>query len=89
MARFQALPAPVGRDAQHGIRQRAQVVGHLFHREASFDVAGKRAEHLGVVGASQQVQQRLVVVLAGAPQRTAPLLQLLLEDRRIEALGQH
>ena len=85
----QAAPAPARGDAQHGLGQRAQVVGHLFHRQAAFDVARQRAEHLGVMGAAQQVEQGFVVVLAGAGQRLAAMLKFLLELGRGKALVEH
>jgi hypothetical protein len=69
--RASALPAPARGDAQGGVGQRAQVVGHLFHGQHAFDVARQRAEQFRMVGAPQQVEQRLVVVLAGDLQRAA------------------
>jgi hypothetical protein len=53
-----------GGDAQHAVGQGAQVVGHLLHGDAAFDVARQGAEDLGMVGAAQQVEQGFVVVLA-------------------------
>ncbi len=65
VAALQSLPAPAAGHAQHAVGQQRQVVGHLLHRDAPFHVARQGAEDLGVVRAAQQVQQVLVVVLAG------------------------
>jgi hypothetical protein len=65
---FQLTPAPAGGDSQDGIGQRAQVVGHLLHREFALDVARQGTKDFGVVGAAQQVEQAFLVVLAGAGQ---------------------
>jgi hypothetical protein len=82
VAVFQALPAPAGGDAQHGLGQGAQVIGHLLDRQAALHVARQGAKHLSVVRPAQQVQQGFVVVFAAALQRGAPALQLVLEFGR-------
>ena len=82
-------PAPLGRDAQNAVGQGAQVVGHLLHGDAAFDVARQRAEDFGMVGAAQQVQQGFVVVLARGLQRGQAQAQLALEVGGDEALAQH
>jgi len=83
---LEALPAPAAAHAQHGVGQGAQVVGHLLDREHAFHVARQRAKDLGVVRATQQVQQRLFVVVAAGGQRLTARLEVGLELRRLEAL---
>ena len=71
------------------MRQRAQVVRHLLHRQPAFHIARQGAEDFGVVCAAQQVEQGLVIVLGGGGQRGAPVLQLGFELRWLEAFAQH
>jgi hypothetical protein len=72
------------------VGQRAQVVGHLLDGDAAFHVARQRAEHLRVVGAAQQVEQGLVVVLAGDLQRPiGGASSSRSNSAGIEALTQH
>ena len=89
MAFLEALPAPAGGDTQHGFGQCAQIVGDLFDRDTAFHVARQGAEHLGVVGTAQQVEQGFVVVLAGDPHGLEAALQLGLEICGHKSLGQH
>ena len=89
VAGFQADPAPVGAGAQHRLRQGTQVVGHLLHRQPAFNVSHQRAEHLGMVGAAQKVQQVFFIVLATGGERLKALRQFRLEGRRIKALAEH
>jgi len=57
MGLLQALPGPAYRDVQHRIGERRQVVGDLLDRDVALDVAHQRAEHLGMVGTAQRVEQ--------------------------------
>ena len=88
VAGFQALPAPVGGQAQHGFGQGAQIVGHLLNTEHALNVTRQCAKNFGVVGAAQQVQASLLVVFAGALQGSQPLLELSNKDRGVKALLQ-
>ena len=88
VAVFQVLPAPVGGDGKHGFGQCAQVVGHELDTQCAFQIARQGAEHLGVVGAAQQVQAGFFVLFAGALQGGAALVQLLGKYRGVEALVQ-
>ena len=89
VALLHARPTPAGRHAQHRVGQRAQIVGHFFDRELAFEIARQGAEHLGVVGAAQQVEQFLLVVFTGRLQGGQPRRKLLLELRGVETLEQH
>ena len=88
VAGFQALPAPVGGQAQDGFGQRAQIVGHLLNTEHAFDVTRQCAKHFGVVGPAQQVQTSFFVVFAGTLQGSQPLLELSHKDPGVKALLQ-
>ena len=85
VAVFQALPAPTPGDAQHAVGQSAEVVGHLFHGQHVLHVAREGAEHLGVVGAAQQVEQGFLVVFSACGQGLAARFQFGLELLRVEA----
>ncbi|MPM43079.1 hypothetical protein SDC9_89752 [bioreactor metagenome] len=84
---FEAAPAPARGHAQHAVGQGREVVGHLLDGDAVLHVARQRAEGLGMVGAAQQVEQVLVVVLAGGTQGGQAQLQFVFEVGRHETLG--
>ena len=84
MTGLQAVPTPAGGHSQHGIRQGAQVIGHLLHREHALHVPRQRAELLGVMGTAQQVEQAFFVVFASALQGLPPSLQFGLKFGSIE-----
>ena len=84
VAPAQEGPGPAQRDVEYGLRQCAEVVRDLFGGQAALDVAGQRAEGLGMVGAAQQVEQGFLVVLAGGAQRGAAGLELAVEGGAVE-----
>ena len=49
----------------HGVGQGAQVVSHLLDAQAAFQITRQGEEQLGMVGAAQQIEQRLFVVFVG------------------------
>ena len=74
MALLEVLPHPTAGDFQYRIGQCAQVVGHLFDGDAAFHVTRQSAEHFGMVGAAQQVEQGFFVGLSGGLQRVQATL---------------
>ena len=84
----QQRPAPAQGDAQHAVGHGGQIIGHLFDGDAAFQVAHQGAKQFGVVAAAQQIEQRFLVVLAGAGQRLAAPFQLALEGGGVEAVAQ-
>ena len=81
-------PGPTQGAVQRGVGQRRQVIGHLLHGDQRLHIAHQGAEHLGMVGMAQGVEQRVFVVLATALQRGLAVVQLGAVVGRAEALGQ-